>query len=301
MRIKTIAFTLIIFLGALQLCAKNHALLIGIGDYNSQTTGWGILHGNNDVALLESKLKSKGFNVKKLVDRKATKRNIISALENLVSTSASGDVVYLHFSGHGQLIQDMNGDENGDFDQSFVCYDACFSPNYKVAGQSYRGQNHLIDDELFPYLDRLKRKVSIGGQVVVIFDTCYSEGADRGGTDDNPNPDSEVEWTTTTRGTDYEFQVNKSAETYLCTIKRPGNYSNGGGAITIISACESDKRNYECKAKHSGKKYGSLSYCISKMLDSNVPMSQWSDYFISRKYKPLKIFRASQHPIAETH
>ena len=253
------------------------------------------------MALLESKLKSKGFKVTKLVDRKATKRNIISALENLVSSSASGDVVYLHFSGHGQLIQDMNGDENGDFDQSFVCYDACFSPNYKVAGQSYRGQNHLIDDELFPYLDSLKRKVSTGGQVVVIFDTCYSEGADRGETGDDPNPNSEVEWTTTTRGTDYEFQVNKSSETYLCTIKHPGNYSNGGGAITIISACESDKRNYECKAKYSGKKYGSLSYCISKMLDSNVPMSQWCDYFISRKYKPLEIFRASQHPIAEKH
>ena len=63
MRINVIVFTIIIFIGALQLCANNHALLIGIGDYNTQITGWGILHGNNDVALLESKLKSKGFKV----------------------------------------------------------------------------------------------------------------------------------------------------------------------------------------------------------------------------------------------
>ena len=298
-RLTTLIIGLVI--GSACLLAKNTALLIGIGNYNTTTTGWSVIHGNNDVVLLEAKLKDKGFIVSHLIDNKATKANIRTALSNLVASATNGDVIYLHFSGHGQLIQDMNGDENGDFDQSFVCYDACFSPNYKVAGQSYRGQNHLIDDELFPYLDSLKRKVSTGGQVVVIFDTCYSEGADRGETGDDPNPNSEVEWTTTTRGTDYEFQVNKSSETYLCTIKHPGNYSNGGGAITIISACESDKRNYECKAKHSGKKYGSLSYCISKMLDSNVPMSQWCDYFISRKYKPLEIFRASQHPIAEKH
>ena len=133
--------------------AKNTALLIGIGNYNTKNTGWSVIHGNNDISLLESKLKAQGFSVSHLIDSNATKRNIKTALSNLVSSATKGDVIYLHFSGHGQLFTDLNGDETEDFDQSFVCYDACFSPKYKSGGKNYRGQNHLIDDELFPYLN----------------------------------------------------------------------------------------------------------------------------------------------------
>ena len=253
-------------LGLGLMCAKNTALLIGIGNYNPTATGWSKIHGNNDVSLLESKLKSKGFSVSHLTDGNATKNNIKAALTKLVGAVSAGDVVYLHFSGHGQLVADMNNDEQEDFDKSLVCYDACFSPNYKVSGKSYRGQNHFIDDELFPFLNNLKRKVGKKGLVIVVFDTCYSGGADRGEQIDDPDPESDVEW-----------QERR------------------------ISACESDKRNYECKERHSGRKYGSLSYCIGKMLDRNIPMAQWGDYFRTQKYKTLRIFRPSQNPVVEIH
>ena len=273
-----------LILGSVCALAKNTALLVGIGNYNFAATGWPEIHGNNDVSLLEGKLKAKGFSV-----------------SQLVASTIGGDVVYLHFSGHGQLVADMNNDEQKEFDQSFVCYDACFSPNYKIAGKDYRGQNHFIDDELFPYLNEIKKKVGKNGNVIVVFDACYSGGADRGEQIDNPDPESEVEWSKTTRGTDDEFQVNKSAEAYLCNIRMPGNYTAGGGNITIISACESDKKNYECKERHSGRKYGSLSYCIGKMLDRNIPMTQWDVYFRTQKYKTLRIFRPSQNPVVENH
>ena len=295
-----------IFLIGFALCnayafAKNTALLVGIGSYNFAATGWSEIHGNNDVFLLEEKLKAKGFTVSHLIDAKATKSNLKNALSRLVASTASDDVVYLHFSGHGQLVADMNNDEQKELDQSFVCYDACFSPKYKVAGKGYRGQNHFIDDELFPYLNNLKRKVGKNGNVIVVFDTCYSGGADRGEQTDEPDSESDVEWLKTTRGTDDEFQANKSAETYLRSIITPGNYTSGGGNIMIISACESDNKNYECKERHSGRKYGSLSYCIGKMLDRNIPMTQWSVYFSTQKYKTLRIFRPSQNPVVETH
>lgn len=293
--------TIGLILGCFCAVAKNTALLVGIGNYNPKSTGWSVIHGNNDVALLEKKLKTKGFSVSHLIDGDATKSKIKSALSNLVASVKTGDVVYLHFSGHGQLIQDMNQDEQEAFDQSFVCYDACFSPKYKSGGRPYRGENHLIDDELFPYLNKLKRKIGSKGNLVVVFDTCYSGGADRGEQTDEPDPDSEVDWIDTTRGTDDEFQVNNTAETYLRTIKKPGNYFADGGHITIISACESDKRNYECKERHSGRKYGSLSYCIGKMLDKDIPMTQWATFFSGKKYKVLRIFRPSQNPVVETY
>lgn len=290
-----------IILGNLSGFAKNTALLIGIGNYNTKSTGWSVIHGNNDVALLETKLKSNGFSVDKLVDNEATKRNIKIALSGLVNSAKNGDNIYLHFSGHGQLFTDLNGDEKKGLDQSFVCYDACFSHNYKISGKSYRGQNHLIDDELFPYLNKLKQKVGKSGKVIVIFDTCYSGGADRGGLEDDPDPESEVEWVNDTRGDDVEFDADSYANAYLKTLKAPGQYTSGYGKITIISACESDKKNYECKDKRSGRKYGSLSFCISKMLDKKIPLNQWAGYFRNQKYKPMGIFRPSQNPVVESY
>ena len=130
-----------IVLGIGLMCAKNTALLIGIGNYNPTATGWSKIHGNNDVSLLESKLKSKGFSVSYLTDGNATKNNIKAALTKLVGAVSAGDVVYLHFSGHGQLVADMNNDEQEDFDQSFVCYDACFPP-------IIRYQAKVIEDKI---------------------------------------------------------------------------------------------------------------------------------------------------------
>lgn len=281
--------------------AKNTALLIGIGDYNTALTGWSVIHGNNDIKLLEKRLKERDFRVVKLIDNQATKSRIISALSSLVSGACPGDIIYIHFSGHGQLIKDLNDDEITTFDQTFVCYDACFSPRFKIDGESYMGQNHLIDDELFPYLNKLKKRVGINGEVYVVFDSCYSGGADRGDQNEEPYEDSEVEWITTSRGTDDKFNLDSKSRQYIQkNILKPGNYSPGG-KIIVISACKSDQKNYECKEKRSGRKYGSLSYCISKMLDENIPMSEWHDFFQNKKHSRYKIFRASQEPVVERH
>lgn len=56
--------------------AKNQALMIGIGDYNTANTGWSVIHGNNDATLLSGKLKAKGFNVATLTDKAADKKPI---------------------------------------------------------------------------------------------------------------------------------------------------------------------------------------------------------------------------------
>lgn len=130
-------FLIGLVLGSICTFAKSTALLVGIGNYNFAATGWSEIHGNNDVLLLEEKLKVKGFTVSHLIDSKATKNNIKNALSKLVASTVDGDVVYLHFSGHGQLVADMNNDEQKELDQSFVCYDACFSPKYKIAGKCF--------------------------------------------------------------------------------------------------------------------------------------------------------------------
>lgn len=302
MRIKLFILSILLITGVAGAIAKNRALLIGIGNYDTAATGWNKLSGNNDIDLLEGKLKAKGFTISTLKDSQATKHNIKKALSNLVSSTTSGDVIYLHFSGHGQLVEDFTGEEPDGFDQSFICYDACFSPKFTVGGSPYKGQNHLIDDELFPYLSQLKSKVGSRGRIIVAFDSCYSGGAERGDmNDDDPDPDSEVEFSDVTRGTNDKFMADKITKSYLSSIKAPGKYGNKGGELVVICACERDRRNYETREKHSGRNYGSLTYCISKLLDNNIPMGQWMDFFNNKKYRSYNIFRSTQHPVVERH
>lgn len=306
MKIKLIVIGLILTIGVNFGLAKKMALLIGIGEYDLASTGWKKLSGNNDVDLLQEKFRNKGFTVSTLKDQRATKRNITSALSQLVAKANKGDMIYIHFSGHGQLVPDMNNDEPDGFDQSFICYDACFSPNYKVGGTSYKGQNHLIDDEIFPYLNQLKTKVGAKGRIIVAFDNCYSEGSARNGFDPYDNdqeeiePADEIDFTERARGAD-EFDPDKYGNAYLKSIRRPDNFSRGGGELLIISACGRKQENTEIKAKHSGMGYGALSYCIGKMLDDKVPFSQWESFFNSGKYKTYRIFRNKQQPVAEKH
>lgn len=301
MKIKSLILTALLIAGTLFVSAKNRALLIGIGDYNTEATGWDKLSGSNDVDLLEGKLTAKGFTVSSLKDSSATKKNVMAALSKLVSSAQSGDVVFIHFSGHGQLVQDMNNDEPDGMDQSFVCYDACYTPRYTMGGSPYKGQNHLIDDELFPYLSQLKSKVGSNGRIIVTFDSCYSGGIDRGEIMDDPDPESEVEFVNVVRGTNDEFLANKNSKQYLKSIKAPGFYADNGGELVVVSACQRNSKNWETREKHSGKGYGSLTYCVAKLLDNDVPMSEWEDFFNTHKYRSYRIFRSSQHPVVERH
>lgn len=297
---KTILLMVLIF-SAYVSFAKNTALIIGIGNYDSSKTGWNKIHGNNDVALLQYKLKAHGFIVSTLVDQQATKQNVVSAIKKIAASTSAGDNVYIHFSGHGQLVEDINGDEEDGYDQSFICYDACYSSKDRNGKNRYKGQNHLIDDEMFPYLNQIKQKVGSKGHVVVIFDTCYSGGEERGAISDDWNQEYDVEWVKTVRGTEDEFEANQFTKSYLQTIRKPGKYNSGFGTLTAISACERDQRNYECMDKYSGKSYGSLSYCIGKLIDKKVSITEWGNYFKYKRYISLKVFRPSQHPVVEQY
>lgn len=299
MKIKFIVFLLTLSLGIGNILAKQRALLIGIGDYDKENTGWDKLSGNNDVNLLQNKLKKLGFEVNSLKDSKATKKNIIGALSQLVSKVKPGDIVYIHFSGHGQPISDMNNDEPDGWDQSFVCYDAC--NDTKINGNHYNGQNHLIDDEFFPYVNELKTKLGEDGKIFIAFDSCYSEGTVRGGIIEDSDPDSETEYTLVVRGTNDKFPADDITKEYLSSIKSPEQFHEDGAEVVIISACGRNNRNWETKEIRSGKNYGSLSYCLSKMIDDNVSMDEWADFFEHGKYKSYKIFRDSQHPVVEIH
>jgi hypothetical protein len=84
-----------------------------------------------------------------------TKANILRCLNQIVADSANCKEIWIHYSGHGSLVSDTNGDEVSKQDQVIVPSD------YRTAGL-------IIDDELYAILKNVKCKT------VLLFDCCNS-------------------------------------------------------------------------------------------------------------------------------
>ena len=232
------------------------ALVVGISNYpQTDTNSWALIHGANDVELVTSVLKKQNFKIAKICDKAATANKIRSELNKLVTSCQKGDIVYLHFSCHGQPFEDLNGDEEDGWDESIIPYDAKMQYNKG----KYEGTNHIIDDELYGYLQKMRNAVGEKGMVCVIIDACHSGGSSRGEED-------EEEDQVFVRGTKNAF--SPSGKDFRPRINARGNYQipqdSGSGNIVILEACRSYQSNYEIK--ESGKYYGSLSYYVCQAL-----------------------------------
>lgn len=139
------------------------AVMIGINYVGQQ----GELRGcHNDVLNMKEYIMDvHGFkeeNIEVLMDdgkhTSPTYANIIDAFNRLVSASASGDVVFTHYSGHGGKMKDQDGDEKDGYDETLIPLD------YQSAGQ-------IRDDTLFK---DLVGKLAQGVFATSIMDCCHS-------------------------------------------------------------------------------------------------------------------------------
>lgn len=150
------------------------ALVIGLGE--QKDPAWGKINGDKDVAYVKEMLSRAGYgDIHTLVNQKATKANIVSAFRNLARACNNGDVVYIHFSGHGQQVTDVSGDEEDGWDESWIPYDA-----YLKYGVDDRGERHLVDDEVNTLLNAIRSKIGSAGKMLVVVDACHSGTSTRG-------------------------------------------------------------------------------------------------------------------------
>ena len=269
--------------------AVKRALLIGIGKYPTSETGWKQIHGDADVKLLSSALKTQKFtDVTTLINNKATKSAIITEFKKLHKKCQAGDIVYIHFSGHGQPVLDVNGDETSGFDEAVVPYDAYQST--KTQKGQYDGRKHLIDDELNPLLDNIKVKIGSSGKLCVVIDACYSRDMERGDVTDIEDEDI----LNSDRSSD--LPLCPADTSYLKNLPKPNRFSKGA-SMYILTACLNTERNFECKTIQ-GKMYGSLSYYIYSLLKKDADFARWATCLKNQDYKKttVRIFQAFQHP-----
>lgn len=292
--------TLIITFALLSLltvqAATRRALVIGIGDYPA-SSGWAKINGDKDIPMVEDMLTANGFdkqNIVKLKNEQATCSAICCEMEHLISQSQAGDFVYIHFSGHGQQITDLNGDETDGKDEAWIPYDAHFAFESGV----YEGEHHLVDDQLNAYLHRLRQSVGADGKIIVVADACHSGDGSRGD-EDETNEEC-------IRGTDKEFTIANIKQ----TVKRFTSIFSKGKSDKIsdsqitapqptplewiyISAC----KDYQCNSEFKGM--GSLTTALSRV------QNQLSSLTIPSLSKKLKSFYTdniarSQTPAIET-
>ena len=133
--------------------AADKALIIGVGEYEdprNNLTGIDLDIGMIDE--MAQRLGIKESNITHLSDSQATRKNILQELANLANSTTSQDRVLIYYSGHGSQVEDTNGDEPDNMDETLFVYDG-----------------HLIDDDINKALAKIMSK-----DMVVLIDACHS-------------------------------------------------------------------------------------------------------------------------------
>lgn len=273
MRKKIITYLLLLL--SLSVSAQTkRALIIGLGE--QQDKAWNKINGDKDVPLVQGMLKSAGFkSVMTLVNRQATKIGIVGAFKRLTVSCKQGDVVYIHYSGHGQQMTDVHNDEKDGLDECWIPYDA-----YRKASATYHGEKHLTDDELNVYLNAIRHKIGAKGKLLVVIDACHSGDGTRGDNDEVVRgvEDTLVVDSLNGRGLYETFEMLKSL--FMGDYDKEKIINDKAKPLAerwiTISACRSDQVNVEMKSPAVGK----LTYALWKELKNSDKVN--NDEFMRR-------------------
>ena len=226
--------------------------MIGIGEQKDKN--WAKINGDKDVPYVHQMLHDAGYwDVRTLVNSQATKSGIVAAFKTLSSQCSVGDVVYIHFSGHGQLVTDVNGDEEDGWDEAWIPYDA-----YKKYCKEDKGEKHLVDDEINVLLTAIKDKIGKQGKLLVVVDACHSGDSSRGDDLDE-----------TVRGVYDEFVIPVTKKTK--TKKAEEQW-------LTLSACKNYQLNQELKNPQVGK----LTYALYMLSIDGALSIESIDKFMKR-------------------
>ena len=145
---------------------NKYAVLIGVGYFGTRVQLLGCIE---DVIKMQSVLSKKlGYRRFRILSDsrksahhkhiKPTKRNIIKALDSVVTMSNKGyNEIFIHYSGHGTSVRDsLSRDERDRKDEAVVPLDY------------HRGL--LLDDEIHQKLVKINKKC----RLTMVFDCCHS-------------------------------------------------------------------------------------------------------------------------------
>lgn len=254
-----------------------HALLIGIDEYEAQQIS-DLAGCANDVELMRRVLIGKfdvaSANITVLKNEQATRRGIIDAIRSaLISKARPGDVVILHFSGHGSQMKDQpGGDEIDGFDETLVPHDSRTDQVFDIS-----------DDEMNGLLKELTDKTD---NVTFILDSCHSGSAIRGGStirmieaDERPPPPP-VDFAISARGAG----------------DGQADFRPSGSGYVLISGCRATELSNE--ALFDENRHGVMTWFLTRALQTAGDTSTYRSVLDDVKTEVANRY-PSQHPQLE--
>jgi hypothetical protein len=204
-----------------------------------------------------------------------TRQNIIAGIAALVAGMAAGDEAVFHYSGHGTLVRDTNGDE-------VTGLDSCLCPlDYNAPAST--GGGIITDDELRTLLvDRVPR----GARLYVILDCCHNgTGCD-------------IRY----KYEDFSLLIRppsgRNPASWLTRQKAfvQGKYTETAGEVFMISGCRDEQTSADAYIDRAFA--GALTYAVFAILRANnasIRTYSWSALLRDVRYF-MRVNRYSQIP-----
>lgn len=143
--------------------SKRIALSVGINDFIRSPLRGCV----NDSNLISKILREKfGYEVIQLLNKEATKTNIIDNIKKIAGIVKNGDSFVFHISSHGTQVRDLNEEEVDGLDEAIVCY---FDKEEDFLNSL------IIDDDI----EKLFNLFPNGCERTLVFDCCHSGSANR--------------------------------------------------------------------------------------------------------------------------
>ena len=290
---KYFLFLLSVIITNNSLSQNKLALIVAVGEYPAASKIPPIA-SVNDIKYIKTALNRNGFeekNIDTLINNKATKAAILNALTQLSKKTKQNDIVVIHFSCHGQQIRDQKTinegkDEDDGYDEAFLPYDA----KAKYSPTGYKGQNHLRDDDLYPILSEIRKKLGTAGSLLVLLDACHSGTGTRS------------ESFAVTRGEPIPFpNPENPLDSVIALSAAEGQgffeaMSDSVSNMVVISASSPHQENKQVKINN--EELGSLSYSFYKALNEMTAGSTYQLLF-EKIRATMQAFIPEQIPMIE--
>ena len=268
-----IVLAVVAFASRVEASAARHALLIGISEYNR--IGFDDLPGAaRDLDLVSAVLTSRlGFasgEIRVLRNEDATHRGIERAFSDLAESVAPGDLVFIHYSGHGSLVRDFNDYEPTGQDQTLVPFGARREDSEGI------DRFDILDDELNLWLGRISDRIGQSGQLVMVSDACHSATNTRG-----PSP-------LVSRA------IPAAVQALHPLAQGPADRHPLDNAIRIGAAADLEQA-FEFQPDHGGPA-GQFTWHWVAALEGAAPGETWRDVFERANLGVTTLMPAVQHP-----
>lgn len=223
------------------------ALLVGINYTGTPNRLFGCINDINNIgSYLYTSRKYNSFIV--MTDNtsiKPTRSNILDGFRALLKGAVAGDELWFHYSGHGSLVRDTNGDEESRMD-------SCICPlDFMHSG--------FISDDIIR--NNLAALVPKGVRLYMVLDACHS-----GTCCDLRYKYDDSSYLTNTKARFAEKYVPSdwSLKQTSYEFKR---YNKTNGEVFCISGCQDNQTSAD--AFMDGKAAGALTYILLTCLRNN--------------------------------